>query len=223
MKSLIHWDKNIFDGEKRLLPSAKVLHTQIHFPELNEAWSIAFKFNISPRDQGYRSIADEVFFLSEKAPKDVLKEGFKFSFLDGANVIGECLLFEEKIIEIEDIIERIKLIDQEKHELKMFIASMNNNSYSYTTDELYELIKYSIDYPYIFSFVLNIDKNIALEYLSKHYLVKLNNVLESSNLPLFLFNIEKVLGKEEFDKFIEKLPKEIKENEIFINSIDEIL
>lgn len=223
MKSLINWDKNIFDGEKKLLPSTKVLHTQIHLPELKESWSIGFKFNITPRDQGYRTIADEVFFLSEKAPKEILKEGFKFNFMDGPNIIGECILFQEKLVEMEDVIDRIKLVEQEKHELKMFITSINNSSFNYTTNELEELIKYSSDYPYIFSFVLNFDKNIALKYLSNNYLVKLNNVLESSNLPLFLFNIEKFLGKEKFDMFIEKLPNEIKNNEIFINSIEEIL
>lgn len=36
MKSLINWDRTIFDGEKRLLPSTKVLHTQIHLPELKK-------------------------------------------------------------------------------------------------------------------------------------------------------------------------------------------
>lgn len=123
----------------------------------------------------------------------------------------------------EDVIDRIKLIEYEKHELKLFITSINNNSLSYTTNELEALIKYSSHYPYIFTFVLNIDKNIALKYLSNNYLVKLNNVLELSNLPVFLFNIEKFLGREELDMFINKLPNEIKENEIVRNSIEEIL
>lgn len=123
----------------------------------------------------------------------------------------------------EDVIDRIKLIEYEKHELKLFITSINNNSLSYTTNELEDLIKYSSHYPYIFTFVLNIDKNIALKYLSNNYLVKLNNVLELSNLPVFLFNIEKFLGREELDMFINKLPNEIKENEIVRNSIEEIL
>lgn len=95
MKSLIIWDKNIFDGEKRLLPSTKVLYTQIHLPQLKESWSIVFKFNIAPRDQGYRTIADEVFFLSEKAPNEIFKEGFKFNFMDAPNIIGKCMLFQE--------------------------------------------------------------------------------------------------------------------------------
>lgn len=69
MKSVINWDKNIFDGEKRLLPSTKVLYTQIHLPESKESWSIAFKFNITPRDQGYRTIADEVFFCQKRLRK----------------------------------------------------------------------------------------------------------------------------------------------------------
>lgn len=123
----------------------------------------------------------------------------------------------------EDVIDRIKLIEYEKHELKLFITSINNNSLSYTTNELEDLIKYSSHYPYIFTFVLNIDKNIALKYLLNNYLVKLNNVLELSNLPVFLFNIEKFLGREELDMFINKLPNEIKENEIVRNSIEEIL
>lgn len=66
MKSLINWDRTIFDGEKRLLPTTKVLHTQIDSPLLIESWSIVFKFNISPRDQGYRIIAEEVFFCQKK-------------------------------------------------------------------------------------------------------------------------------------------------------------
>lgn len=69
MKSLINWDRTIFDGEKRLLPSTKVLHTQIHLPLLIESWSIVFKFNISPRDQRYRTIAEEVFFCQKKRRK----------------------------------------------------------------------------------------------------------------------------------------------------------
>jgi len=143
--------------------------------------------------------------------------------MDGAHKVGECILFENKILEIEDIIDRVKLIEQEKHDLKMYISSIDNNSLNYTKDNLEYLVKYSSEYPYIFSFVLNIDKNIALKYLSNNYLVKLSNTLESSNLPLFLFNIEKFLGKEELDMFIKKLPNEIKDNEIFRNSIEEIL
>lgn len=69
MKSLFNWDRTIFDGEKRLLPSTKVLHTQIYLPELKKSWSIGFKFNISPRDQRYRTIADEVFFYQKKCRK----------------------------------------------------------------------------------------------------------------------------------------------------------
>lgn len=223
MKCLINWNKNIFDGEKRLLPSTKLLYTQIYLPESKQGWSIAFKFDISPRDQGYKTIANEVFFLSEDAPKGILKQGFKFDYMDGSHKVGECILFENKILEIEDIIDRVKLIEQEKHDLKMYISSIDNNSLNYTKDNLEYLVKYSSEYPYIFSFVLNIDKNIALKYLSNNYLVKLSNTLESSNLPLFLFNIEKFLGKEELDMFIKKLPNEIKENEIFRNSIEEIL
>lgn len=69
----------------------------------------------------------------------------------------------------EDVIDRIKLIEYEKHELKLFITSINNNSLSYTTNELEDLIKYSSHYPYIFTFVLNIDKNIVLKYLLNNY------------------------------------------------------
>ena len=71
MKSLFNWDRTIFDGEKRLLPSTKVLHTQIHLPLLIESWSIVFKFNISPRDQRYRTIAEEVFFVRKSAEKNI--------------------------------------------------------------------------------------------------------------------------------------------------------
>lgn len=97
MKSLIIWDKNIFDGEKRLLPSTKVLYTQIHLPQLKESWSIVFKFNIAPRDQGYRTIADEVFFCQKKPRTKYLKKDSNLTLWMVLTLLENACCFKKTI------------------------------------------------------------------------------------------------------------------------------
>lgn len=87
--ALILWDKNFFDGEKRLLPNSKKLYTQIHNIPNNNSWSLVFEFEETPRMQGYKT-KGKIHFLVEEAPHDILIEGYKFDFLDGQNKVGIC-------------------------------------------------------------------------------------------------------------------------------------
>ncbi|MCV9933864.1 hypothetical protein OIU80_16395 [Flavobacterium sp. LS1R47] len=225
MKGLITWDKNIFDGEKRLLPDSNTLYTQIYISEKKEGWSVVFNLKTSARDQGYKTIADEVKFLADEAPHELLKDGFKFDFMDGAKKVGECILFNKKIITINSILDRVELLEMEKQDFKMYINSIKDDSFDYSDEEIKKLIKYSSDYPYLFSLVLKLNKKIALEYLNETYLkypIK-SNVVYHSNLSLFLFNIDKYLGRKDFTKFIEELPKNVNEDEIVKLAIEEIL
>lgn len=93
MKCIITWDEKIFDGITTILPDRTILYTQIYVND-KETWSIVFQFNHSPKEQGIITIADEVYFLSSKAPKELLKVGFTFDFRDGKRVIGRCELIE---------------------------------------------------------------------------------------------------------------------------------
>lgn len=54
-----------------------------------------FQFNHSPREQGIITIADEVYFLSPKGPKELLEVGLIFDFKDGKRVIGKCELIDD--------------------------------------------------------------------------------------------------------------------------------
>lgn len=94
MKCIIIWDETIFDGITTILPDTNILYTQIYINN-KEAWSIVFQFNHSPREQGTITIADEVYFLSPKAPKELLEVGLIFDFKDGKRVIGKCELIND--------------------------------------------------------------------------------------------------------------------------------
>lgn len=220
MRGLITWDKAVFDGEKRLLPNSKILYTQIYIPEKKEGWSIVFNLKKSARDQGYRTIVDEVQFLSKEAPCELLKEGYKFDFMDGAKKVGDCVLINNKSIDIGSILDRIELLEIEKLDFKKFISSIKNDVIESTDVSLKKLVKHSDDYPYLFSLVLKVNKEIALDYLNNS--IK-NNAVNHSNLSLFFFDIDKHLGRQIFTTFINSLPKDLNEEAIVKSAIEEIL
>lgn len=87
---IITWNKDFFDNSKRLLPDTTKLCTQIHNPLKNRfSWTIVFEFAETARQQGYISMA-KAYFLVKDAPHDILRDGYRFDFLDGNTVIGIC-------------------------------------------------------------------------------------------------------------------------------------
>ncbi len=222
---LILWDRNFFDGQKRLLPNSKKLYTQIHnIPNNYDSWSLVLEFEETPRIQGYKTKA-RTHFLVEEAPHNILKEGYKFDFLDGQNKVGICEIINYESICISEIQTRIDLIESEKREFRNFINSIKVSNLKYRTEELNKLTKYINDYPYIYNLVLKLDSDVAIEYLNKYFL-KLpieNNVVYHSNLPFFIFNLKNEIGESKFKEYINSLSSEVVNNEIFKNAMDEIM
>lgn len=89
---LIYWDRNVFDGKIRRLPSNLILYTQIYNIDKN-SWSLIFKFDTPPCIQGYETIG-KVDFLVKDAPKNILIDNFEFDFLDGKKIIGKCKIID---------------------------------------------------------------------------------------------------------------------------------
>ena len=85
---IIRWDPEVFAPEKRSLPSALTLHTQLHQPDA--AWSVVFSMKTPPVEQGLETFVDEVRFLVDDAPHYLLSAGSRFPYFDGGNIIGEC-------------------------------------------------------------------------------------------------------------------------------------
>lgn len=223
--AIVRWDKNIFDGEKRLLPDKERLITQIYgIPEKNDSWSIVFEFKETPRMQGYKSKA-KVRFLVDEAPHDILKKGFHFDFMDGPNRIGECEIVENDPIELKDILKKIELIETEKSSFREYVKSLAKEDLIFTHKELSELAMHSNSYPFLFSLILKLDSNIALHYLSKYFLdyPLEGKTVYQSNLPLFFFDIKNEIGEKQLLDFIEKLPEQVKRSDIVIKALDEIL
>ena len=223
--AIVIWDKNIFDGENKLLPNSNRLFTQIYgTPEKESSWSIILDFEETPRIQGYKS-KSKVKFLVEKAPHDILKEGFEFDFLDGTKKIGICKIINSNSININEIQVRLDLIENEKIELRSYVNSLRLEEISYMDEDLIKIVKYSNDYPYLFPLILKLNKTIALEYL-KEYFFNIpieSNTVYHSNLPLFLFNLKKVIGEEELKIHMDSFSNEVKNNNIIISALDEIL
>ncbi|WJZ02588.1 ASCH domain-containing protein [Corynebacterium freiburgense] len=91
---VIYWDPQIFTAGNRSLSAALTLHTQLYCQD--SAWSVVFSFKAPPVDQGIITIADEVRFLVDEAPNELLTPGFEFPFYDGGNVIGNCRIVESR-------------------------------------------------------------------------------------------------------------------------------
>jgi len=219
---LIFWDKNIFDGEKRLLPNSKKLYTQF-YEDIN-SWSIVFEFEETARIQGYKSKA-KAHFLVKEAPHSLFKEGFKFDFLDGRKKIGICEIRCNNHISMDDIQFKIDSIENLNKEFKSFINSIEVKGITYTKEELNQVLKYINDYPFLYKLVIKLDKNLAISYLNK-YFFKLpveSNAVYHSNLPFFIFNLKNELGEEEFFNYKSKIPLEIINNQIIRNAFDELL
>lgn len=107
----INWDRNIFDGEKRLLPKSKILYTQIHTLS-QESWSVVIEFDAPPRDQGYTTIG-KIRMLNEEESPDLLTPGFVFDFLDGPHKLGVCRVLEENLSVIQEIIDDLQELVEE--------------------------------------------------------------------------------------------------------------
>ena len=189
--------------------------------KIHGVWVLEFRE--TPRNQGYKSKA-KVKFLVDEAPHDILKPGFKFAFFDGSKEIGSCEIINTNSIKIADIQTRLDLIEDEKIDFKRYINSLKSEEIIFIDSELKKMIKYSNDYPYIFSFILGLNKEIALEYLKEYFFTTPieNNIVFHSNLPLFLFSVKKNIGDEELKKMINGLPDEVKSNEIIVNAMNEI-
>ncbi len=222
---LVFWNKDVFDGEKKLLPNTSRLYTQIYdIPENGNSWSLVFNFEETPRVQGYKSKA-KVGFLVDEAPLDVLKTGLKFDFLDGSHKLGVCEIINVNSINISEVQTRIDLIENEKIDFKNYVNSIKSKDVVYTDDDLNKIVMYSNDYPNLFSLVLKLDKDIALNYLKNYFLTEPieSNFVYHSNLPLFLFNLKKCIGEKMLKSYIDSFSEEVKNNEIVVNALDEIL
>lgn len=92
---VIRWDPSVFTEGARSLPAAPTLHTQLYCGDT--AWSVVFSFNTPPVDQGLETYAEEVRFLVEAAPHDLLVPGFEFPFYDGGRIIASCTVLEPPI------------------------------------------------------------------------------------------------------------------------------
>lgn len=224
--ALVIWDKSIFDGENKLLPNSDKLYTQIHgVPAEEDSWSVVLDFKETPRNQGYKSKA-KVKFLVDEAPHDILKPGFKFTFFDGSKKIGICEIINANKINISDIQTRINLIEDEKNDFRIHINSLKVENIVYKhNNELEKIVRHSDNYPYLFSLVLRLKKEIALGYLEKYFfnLPIESNAAYHSNLPLFLFVFKEIAGEEELKNYIDCLSDEIKNNHIVVNALEEVL
>ncbi|MBF7093091.1 hypothetical protein IUY40_16280 [Flavobacterium sp. ALJ2] len=221
--AIITWNKTYFDGENRLLPISNQLYCNFYDDNLG-GWTIDLRFDEPPRIQGYKS-KGKVGFMMDNAPSHILKKGYVFDVFHGPHKVGICEIISISSISIMNILDRVESLEIEKQDFKMYVSSIRDDSFDYSDDELKKLIKYSSDYPYLFSLVLKLNKEIALEYLKQYYLkypIK-NNAVYHSSLSLFLFNIDKYLGRENFNKFIKELPKNVNEDEIIKSAIEEIL
>ncbi|CAA0255640.1 conserved hypothetical protein [Tenacibaculum maritimum] len=220
-KVIISWDRVFFDGEKKLLPNVNRMFTQIYdVPIKGECWSLKFVFDETPRMQGYKSTA-RVSFLLDNAPHHLLIKGFKFDFLDKSQTIGSCKIIDTDPISGENIKERIKLIEEEKKELQKYIKSIDKDDFLFTKEDLKKIVSYSDDYPYLFHFILRLDKKVAMEYMEDYFFsIPLeNNVVYHSNLELFLLDLKEELGEEKLKLYIESFSNELKEDKIILNAL----
>ncbi|MFM2375926.1 MAG: hypothetical protein RLZZ165_1023, partial [Bacteroidota bacterium] len=79
-------------------------------------------------------------------------------------------------------------------------------------------------YVYLFPLVLNLDQEVALNYLM-NYFFKIPieaNAVYHSKLPSFLYWVESSLGKDAFSKFIEGLPGEVRDHRLVKDALDEL-
>jgi hypothetical protein len=218
---IVSWDKDIFDGEIRLLPNVNKVYSQIYnVPEDGASWSLAFEFEETPRIQGYRS-KGTVHFISEKAPSEILIHGFTFDFFDGSKKVGSCevvkFLDGYSISEIET---RIELIEEEKNDFRSFINKLiTKNAKTNNKDELRKLFKYVDDYSYLFKLILIQDKELAVEYLKNYFFTSPveDRAVYRSNLSFFTYQFKKVAGADSYQDLLSQVSESVK-NHPFIQS-----
>lgn len=220
---IIEWNKKIFDGTQRLLPDSLELFS---YTKLNDesAWTVLFNFSISPRNQGYTS-KGTVKFVSEKAPKNILIEGFTFEIFDGPNSIANCKIYIKEKLFLKDIKEKINFIEAKKAELQEYVKIYkHSNEIKYDDNLLCEIMPYINEYPYLFSLIIRLDVSSAYQYLIKYFLTEPleDKVVYESNLSFFLYTIKNECGNEELSKFINALSLNVRNDVRVKKALDEI-
>lgn len=225
MKSvIIKWNKEIFDGEKRLLPDACKLFSYTKLEDGN-AWTVVFNFNNSPRNQGYIS-KGEVDFVADKAPKEILVAGFTFEIFDGPNSIASCEIIVNKKLYIDDIKDKIYNIESLKAELQKDIEKYKqSNEVEYDDNQLYRIIPYVDSYPFLFSLVAHLNIKLACEYIKQYFLSEPldEKIAYNSNLSFFFYIIKKEHGVRELTNFIDSLSDNAKNDIKVKQALDEVL
>jgi len=222
---VIVWDKEIFDGEIRLLPNSNKVYSQIYdVPKKGESWSLVFEFEETPRIQGSKS-KGKVHFLSKDGPHDILKNGFRFDFLDGPRVIGHCEILEEQsTCSVSEIETRIELIEEEKKDFRDYVNQLIQNDPKFEPNELKKLFKYVDNYPYLFKLILLENERLAIEYLQNYFFKTPieSNAVYSSNLSFFLFQIKSNLKQDQYNLFLSSMPESVKSHKIIQTALEEI-
>lgn len=222
---IVVWDKEIFDGELRLLPNSNKIYSQIYdVPEKGSSWSLVFEFDETPRIQGYKS-KGKVHFLTKDGPHDILKNGFRFDFLDGPRVIGHCEILEEQSpCSISEIETRIALIEEEKKDFRDYVNKLIQNNSKFGSNELINLFKYIDQYPYLFRLILLDNEQLAKDYLKKYFFKPPieSNAVYHSNLSFFTYQLKSALGEDAYKRFLIEIPDNVKNHHFIKNSIEEI-
>ena len=223
---VVVWDKEIFDGEIRLLPNSNKLYSQIYdVPKNGSSWSLVFEFEETPRIQGYKSNGT-VHFLSNKAPVELLSDGFKFDFFDGAKKIGHCEIVDKNSnYSILEVVTRIELIEEEKSEFRSYINTLIKNNYKPDLEgDLRILFKYINEYPYLFQLILRENEGAAIEYLQKYFFKTPieSNAVYGSNLSFFIYQIKSILKEDQYNQFLSNIPESVKSHKIIQTALEEI-
>lgn len=204
----IKWDKNIFDGQERLLPNSNKLYSQIYdVPVAGDAWSLVFEFKETPRNQGYLTHG-RVRPLSDSVDDSFLVDGLQFEFLDGPKPIGLCTIVGGQ--EIEDrIISDIDKVDEARNALNEALGRAKN--FSFSKKIIGQLCAKCDRYPFLFSHILTHDKVAAAEFLEMNFFSGdfFENLLIYSGLLSHLQNYMARFGQDEIKEWVNSLGDEV--------------